>query len=100
MLAVEDEYKDFFDVAFTFPGPMSAGMTCTLTVTFDPRLNQDIDTHIPCVAETGPFVIPLKARIKRRVISVHPNSGVYFGQVGGAVTAWPGWVGGGCSTAG
>ena len=123
VLSVEDAYKDFFDIAYTFPGAMSAGMSCTLTVTFDPRLNDDIDTSIPCLGETGPFSIPLKvrlpqclllchrlslivsptvclprrvshrvsdcvspcgplkARIKRRVISLLPNSGVYFGLV-------------------
>jgi hypothetical protein len=81
VLSVEDEYKDFFDISYNFPGAMSAGMSCTLTVKFDPRLNQDIDTTIPCLGETGPFAIPLKARIKRRIISLVPNSGVYFGMV-------------------
>jgi len=81
VLSVEDEYKDFFDISYVFPGAMSAGMSCTLTVKFDPRLNEDIDTTIPCLGETGPFAIPLKARIKRRVISLLPNSGVYFGMV-------------------
>ncbi|EQC33161.1 hypothetical protein SDRG_09147 [Saprolegnia diclina VS20] len=67
LLPLPDDVRDFFDVAYEKPGRMSAGMTCRVHVTFLPRLNADLETHIPAVAKTGYFAIPLRCSAKRSV---------------------------------
>tara|TARA_B110000091_G_scaffold204852_1_gene239967 strand:- start:1290 stop:3344 length:2055 start_codon:yes stop_codon:yes gene_type:complete len=65
-----DEIKDFFELTYTKPGRMSAGMTCSIVVTFDPKINQDIISTIPMLAQTGPFEIPLICTTKKIVPSI------------------------------
>eukprot|EP00742_Colponemidia_sp_Colp-10_P008825 GILJ01009584.1.p1 GENE.GILJ01009584.1~~GILJ01009584.1.p1 ORF type:complete len:1812 (-),score=327.15 GILJ01009584.1:58-4746(-) len=70
LLPLGDDTKDFFDIKYIPPGRMSAGMTCPLTITFMPKLNQDINTFLPLLCQTGPVNIPLQCKIKRSVVSV------------------------------
>jgi hypothetical protein len=72
MLALPDEFTDYFDIIFKPPGRMSAGTTNTLTVIFKPKLNMDIITELPLLAETGPFSIPLLCFTCKAVIAVSP----------------------------
>jgi hypothetical protein len=71
--ALPDEYTDYFKVLFRPPGRMSAGTTNSLTVIFKPKVNQDIVTELPLLAETGPFTIPLLCVTCKSVISVGPT---------------------------
>ena len=70
LLSLADEIKDFFELTYTKPGRMSAGMTCSIVVTFEPKINQDIISTIPMLAQTGPFEIPLICTTKKIVPSI------------------------------
>ena len=70
VLALADEIKDFFELTYTKPGRMSAGMTCSIVVTFEPKMNVDITSSIPMLAQTGPFSIPLICSTKKIVPSI------------------------------
>ena len=65
LLVLPDEYRDFFEIDYIHPGAMSAGVSCRLQITFEPKLEQDIITELPFLAETGPFTVPLHCTIKR-----------------------------------
>eukprot|EP01063_Lacrimia_lanifica_P014053 TRINITY_DN2070_c0_g1_i1.p1 TRINITY_DN2070_c0_g1~~TRINITY_DN2070_c0_g1_i1.p1 ORF type:complete len:1151 (+),score=450.30 TRINITY_DN2070_c0_g1_i1:54-3455(+) len=67
------EISDFFEVFYTRPGEMSAGMSCELTVKFTPKVNEDIYDEIRFLAKTGPFSIPLIATTKKVEVSVTPE---------------------------
>ena len=69
LLPLELEIKDFFAVTFTPPGRMSAGLTCPITITFNPKVNKDIVTVFPILSETGEIHIPLECYTKKSVIS-------------------------------
>eukprot|EP00854_Cymbomonas_tetramitiformis_P017445 gene17445-20768_t len=38
VLDLDDSVKDFFTIEYIFPGRMSAGTTCSLTITFEPKV--------------------------------------------------------------
>ena len=38
---------------------MSAGLSTSVTITFTPQLNKDIDSYLPILSETGKIKIPL-----------------------------------------
>ncbi len=59
---------------------MSAGMSCTVNLKFHPKLNQDINTSIYLLTNTGQMSIPivcLKKRCAPRVV----QSDVQFGDI-------------------
>ncbi|KAK9824707.1 hypothetical protein WJX72_012557 [[Myrmecia] bisecta] len=70
VLPLPDEVCTYFDIMYKLPGYISAGLTCEMTIVFTPKVNQDIQTCIPLLAETGPLSIPLRCLIKRAVLSV------------------------------
>ena len=70
LLHIEDEFKDFFEITYTRPGRMSAGMTCVLTVRFTPKINSDIVTKVPFLAHTGLFDVPLRCLTRKCVPSL------------------------------
>eukprot|EP00937_MAST-01D_sp_MAST-1D-sp2_P006935 g6935.t1 len=70
LLPLPDDIKDFFEIEYKKPGRMSAGMTCTIHITFHPKVNKDILADLPCLAQTGPFTIPLLCTTKKAVPSV------------------------------
>ena len=39
---------------------MSPGTTCMIEIEFAPKINKDIDSSLPLLAETGPINIPIK----------------------------------------
>eukprot|EP01065_Artemidia_motanka_P001883 TRINITY_DN10874_c0_g1_i1.p1 TRINITY_DN10874_c0_g1~~TRINITY_DN10874_c0_g1_i1.p1 ORF type:complete len:1370 (+),score=474.79 TRINITY_DN10874_c0_g1_i1:88-4197(+) len=70
LLELAPQIADFFEITYTRPGRMSAGMYCEITVRFSPKLNEDVDTVIPFMAETGEFSVPLRATTKKVDVSV------------------------------
>jgi hypothetical protein len=68
--SLPDDVKDFFEITYIKPGRMSAGMTCAITITFDPKVNKDIYSELPFLASTGPFSVPLICTTKKSVPSV------------------------------
>ena len=70
VLSLPDEIMDFFTITFKKPGRMSAGMTCSILIEFEPKINVDINSAIPLLAQTGPFSIPLICTTKKIVPSV------------------------------
>ena len=72
--------RSFFELSHSPPGRMSAGVSCPLTITFSPKVNEDIDSEVPFITQTGPMTIPLKARTKKCKIAV-PQPTLDFGAV-------------------
>uniref|UniRef100_A0A8C9DMG8 Cilia- and flagella-associated protein 74 n=1 Tax=Prolemur simus TaxID=1328070 RepID=A0A8C9DMG8_PROSS len=56
--------------AFNPPGPMSAGMSCEVLVTFKPMINKDLEGNVSFLAQTGGFSIPLKCSTKKCSLSL------------------------------
>lgn len=80
LLPLEDNIKDFFHIQYTPTGRMSAGLSTTITVTFTPQLNQDINSHFPILSETGRIDIPLICTCKKALVSVDDDV-IDFGNV-------------------
>ena len=80
LLPLEDNIKDFFHIVYTPSGRMSAGLSTTITITFTPQLNRDINGHFPILSETGQINIPLICTCKKALISVEENQ-IDFGNV-------------------
>jgi len=80
LLPLEDNIKDFFHIQYTPTGRMSAGLSTTITITFTPQLNQDINSHFPILSETGLIKIPLICTCKKALISVEEDR-IDFGNV-------------------
>ena len=51
LVPLEDKIKDFFHIVYTPTGRMSAGLSTTITITFTPQLNEDIDSFFPILSE-------------------------------------------------
>eukprot|EP00750_Incisomonas_marina_P000297 INCI10223.1.p1 GENE.INCI10223.1~~INCI10223.1.p1 ORF type:complete len:1773 (-),score=361.95 INCI10223.1:537-5855(-) len=65
LLDLPDDVRDFFHIKYSRPGRMSAGMTCTLQITFHPKTQLDIHSELPLLAQTGPFSIPIICLAKK-----------------------------------
>jgi hypothetical protein len=75
-----DEIRDFFDVDFKMPGHISAGLAVAVTVTFAPKLPEDIFSQIPFLAETGAFGVPLICTTKKCALSLKSET-LDFGTI-------------------
>lgn len=80
LLPLEDKIKDFFNIVYAPSGRMSAGLSTTITITFTPQLNQDINSFFPILSETGQINIPLICTCKKAIIEVEEPH-VDFGDV-------------------
>lgn len=80
LLPLDDKIKDFFHIVYTPTGRMSAGLSTTITITFTPQLNEDINTVFPILSETGKIEIPLICTCKKALISVDERL-INFGAV-------------------
>nr|KAF6294232.1 cilia and flagella associated protein 74 [Pipistrellus kuhlii] len=67
---VDEHLRDFVSILFDPPGPMSAGMSCEVLVTFKPMVEKDLEGHIWFLAQTGRFSVPLKCSIKKCSLSL------------------------------
>ncbi|XP_033623378.1 cilia- and flagella-associated protein 74 isoform X5 [Fukomys damarensis] len=70
LVGVEQHLRDFIRVDFDPPGPLSAGMSCEVLVTFKPMINQDLEGSISFLAQTGGFSVPLKCSTKKCSLSL------------------------------
>lgn len=59
---------------------MSAGMSTKVTITFTPKLNQDINSYFRILSETGQIEIPLTCTCKKALISLEEDH-IDFGNV-------------------
>ncbi|XP_077168069.1 cilia- and flagella-associated protein 74 isoform X2 [Paroedura picta] len=70
LVGVSEHLKDFFTVHFDPPGPMSAGMSCEVGVTFKPMINEDLEGEVAFLSHIGSFSIPLKCSTKKCVLAL------------------------------
>lgn len=77
---ITERLKDFITIDFQPPGQLSAGLTCEFNVTFEPKINKDLEGELQFLASNGPFSIPIKCTIKKCDLSVNTNS-IYFGTI-------------------
>ncbi|XP_063001518.1 cilia- and flagella-associated protein 74 [Elgaria multicarinata webbii] len=70
LVGVSEHLKDFFTVLFDPPGPMSAGMSCEVGVTFKPMINEDLEGEVTFLSQIGSFSIPLKCSTKKCVLAL------------------------------
>ncbi|KAL1777360.1 cilia-and flagella-associated protein 74 isoform X1 [Sigmodon hispidus] len=70
LVGVEESLKDFIHIDFDPPGPMSAGMSCEVLVTFKPMINKDLEGIVSFLAQTGGFSVPLKCSTKKCSLSL------------------------------
>nr|XP_045006636.1 cilia- and flagella-associated protein 74 [Jaculus jaculus] len=70
LVGVEESLRDFIHIDFDPPGPMSAGMSCEVLVTFKPMVNKDLEGNVSFLAQTGEFSVPLKCSTKKCCLSL------------------------------
>nr|XP_058896087.1 cilia- and flagella-associated protein 74 [Kogia breviceps] len=70
LVGVEESLRDFISLGFDPPGPMSAGMSCEVLVTFKPMVNKDLEGNVSFLAQTGRFSVPLKCSAKKCSLSL------------------------------
>ncbi|XP_049733600.1 cilia- and flagella-associated protein 74 isoform X4 [Elephas maximus indicus] len=73
LVGVEEHLRDFIHIDFDPPGPMSAGMSCEVLVTFKPMVNKDLEGNVSFLAQTGGFSVPLKCSTKKCSLSLDKN---------------------------
>ncbi|XP_053516168.1 cilia- and flagella-associated protein 74 [Artibeus jamaicensis] len=67
---MDEHLRDFIHVDFNPPGPLSAGMSFEVLVTFKPMINKDLEGSISFLAQTGRFAVPLKCSTKQCSLSL------------------------------
>ncbi|CAF4742799.1 unnamed protein product, partial [Rotaria sp. Silwood2] len=65
LVDLSESLKDFITLKFEPPGMISAGMSCYLYVTFEPKINENLRGEIKFLAQTGMFTIPIRCEIKK-----------------------------------
>jgi hypothetical protein len=65
LLALSDAVRDFFEVTFTPPGQISAGLATEIMIRFIPKINEDIVSELPLLAATGPLAVPIECTTKK-----------------------------------
>jgi hypothetical protein len=75
MLPLADDVRDYFDIDFTPPGRMSAGVSMKFVVWFEPKIYKDIFSSIPILAKTGRIDFPLHCVTKKTILTVTSPSG-------------------------
>ncbi|XP_024616090.1 cilia- and flagella-associated protein 74 [Neophocaena asiaeorientalis asiaeorientalis] len=70
LVGVEERLGDFIHIDFDPPGPMPAGMSCDVLVTFKPTVNKDLEGNVSFLAQTGRFSVPLKCSAKKCSLSL------------------------------
>lgn len=80
VLPIPEEFREFFDVKYSPPGRISAGLSNTIEITLNPKVNKDIITYLPLLAETGPIKIPIECYCKKALFEINPKE-VNFGNI-------------------
>ncbi|MEW5303719.1 MAG: hypothetical protein WDW36_006383 [Sanguina aurantia] len=81
VLDVPVEYGNVLEVGYTLPGYLAAGVSGEVTLTFTPKANEDIETQVNLLGESGPFVIPVRCLSKKALMGVS-SAEVGFGAGG------------------
>jgi hypothetical protein len=68
-----DSIRDFFEIKYKLPGYISAGLTCDLHISFEPKIPEDINAVLPLLTETGEIGVPLICSTPKTKISVEPR---------------------------
>ena len=70
-------------IQYTPSGRLSAGLSTTITITFTPQMNQDINGVLPLLSETGPIDIPIVCTCKKALVNLssEEQANVDFGSV-------------------
>ncbi|CAF0828693.1 unnamed protein product [Rotaria sp. Silwood1] len=74
LVDLTESLKDFITLKFEPPGMISAGMSCYLYVTFEPKINENLQGEIKFLAQTGMFTIPIRCEIKKVELSLDKTS--------------------------
>ncbi|RLN83695.1 hypothetical protein BBJ28_00012022 [Nothophytophthora sp. Chile5] len=67
LLPMADEVRELFDVNYTKPGRMSAGMSCALRMTFTASEACDLATTLTVASPTGLVNVPVRCTCKKAV---------------------------------
>ena len=59
-MQIPPEHGNVLEVSYKLPGYLATGVSGELTITFTPKANEDIDTAIEMLADTGTFFVPIK----------------------------------------
>ncbi|CAF3515844.1 unnamed protein product [Rotaria socialis] len=70
LVDLSESLKDFITLKFEPPGMISAGMSCYLHVTFEPKINENLQGEIKFLAQTGMFTVPIRCEIKKVELSL------------------------------
>ncbi|XP_053705397.1 cilia- and flagella-associated protein 74-like isoform X2 [Synchiropus splendidus] len=79
LLGVSAPLRDFITISFKMPGPLSSGMSCDFIVTFQPKINKDMEGEILFAAAAGPFSVPVRCTTKKCEVQVDSQT-VDFGS--------------------
>jgi hypothetical protein len=71
LINLTERLKDFITIEFQPPGQLSAGLQCEFSVTFEPKINEDLDGEIQFMATNGPFVVPIICTTKKCDVAVN-----------------------------
>ncbi|CAF1061820.1 unnamed protein product, partial [Didymodactylos carnosus] len=74
LVGLSENLKDFIIPKFEAPGMISAGMSCYMTITFEPKLNEDLNGEIKFLAQTGLFTVPIQCSTKKCDLSLDKTS--------------------------
>ncbi|CAF0802559.1 unnamed protein product [Adineta ricciae] len=74
LVDLSESLKDFITLKFEPPGMISAGMSCYLHVTFEPKINENLRGEIKFLAQTGMFTVPIRCEIKKVELSLDKTS--------------------------
>lgn len=85
LLELPVDVRNCLTVRYTPSGQLSAGMTTNMTVVFEPKVNQDVRTHIPMLASTGPLLVPVECTTKKAEIKLSVRE-LDFSSMGQPVT--------------
>lgn len=67
------------EVTYDLPGYIATGVSGELTVSFTPKQNEDIESKIELLADTGPFFIPIRCLTKKADLKLS-SSRLEFGH--------------------
>ena len=59
----------FFRFSFQPCGQLSAGLTCEFNVTFEPKINKDLEGEITFLSTNGAFALPIRCTTKKCDVS-------------------------------
>ena len=66
-----------FEYEYTPSGGLSPGLATDMTVVYTPRKNEDVETEIQLLTQTGPIAIPVRC-LKKRVSMTFSCCKKYF----------------------